>query len=179
MSPPGPVASLATVPEMASATRRHANVRAMGHAAPKPITFPDAQGAELLEGYNGLSVSWARRGPYPAGCSTMARMKRTAQEPGRPSPLLDQFRSRGEPVTRLRRTTRWRAHVSSALWAQKKRPHRGRPLARGTGAGANGGRESEGCIGARTSGNRVTPGPGRAKAARVDVIFRREPWPMP
>jgi hypothetical protein len=158
--------------------RRHANVRAMGYAAPKPITFPDAESAELLEGHNDLCVRWARRGSYPAGCSTMARTKRTVQEPGRPSPLLDQCRSRGEPVTRLRRTTRLRAHVSSALWAQNKRPQRGRLPARGTRAGADGGRESEGCIGALTSGNGVTPGPGRAKAARVDVIFRREPCPM-
>ena len=46
-----------------------------------------------------------------------------------------------------------RAHGSSAQEAQNKRPHRGRPLARGTGAVAEGGRESEGCIGALTSGN--------------------------
>ena len=98
VSPPEPVASLATIPEMGSAMRRHANVWAMGHAAPKPLTFPDAQGAELPEGSNGLSVRWARSGPYPAGCSTMARTKRTAQAPGRPSPLLDPFRPRGEPV---------------------------------------------------------------------------------
>ena len=39
------------------------------------------------------------------------------------------------------------------LMAQNKRPHRGRPSARGTGAVADGGRESEGCIGALTSGN--------------------------
>ena len=51
----------------------------MGHAAPKPIVFPDAQGAELPEGNNGPCVQWARRGAYPAGCSTMARTKRTAQ----------------------------------------------------------------------------------------------------
>ena len=62
-----------------------------------------------------------------------------------------------------------RAHVSSAPWAQNKRPHRGRPLARGTGVVAEGGRESEGCIRALTSGNGVTPEPGRAKAARVGV----------
>jgi len=179
VSPPKPVASLATVPEMASAMRRYANVRAMGHAAPKPITFPDAQGAELLEGNNGLSVQWARRGPYPAGCSTMARTKRTAQAPGRPSPLLDPSRSCGEPVTRLRRTTRGGRTCRRPLWAQNKRPHRGRPLARGTGAVVEGGRESEGCIGATTSGNGVTPGPGRAKAARVGVNFRRDPCPTP
>ena len=66
-------------------------------------------------------------------------------------------RLRGEPVTRLRRTTRWRAHVSSAAEAQKKRPQRGRPPARGTGAVAKGGRESEGCIRAVTSGNGMPP----------------------
>jgi hypothetical protein len=149
-----------------------------GVAAPKPVLFPDAQEARFSEGNNDLCVRWARRGSYPAGCSTMARTKRTVQEPGRPSPLLDTFRSCGEPVTRLRRTTRWRAHVSSASKAQNKRPHRGRLPVRGTRTVANGGRESEGCRGALTSGNGVAPGPGRAQAARVGVHFRRAPWPM-
>ena len=63
--------------------------------------------------------------------------------------------------------------------AQNKRLHRGKPRARGTGALADGGRESEGCIGAWTSGNGVAAGPGRAKAARVDVNFRRESCPVP
>ena len=85
-----------------------------GPCGPETYHFPDAQGAELLEGYNDLSGRWARRGPYPAGCSTMARTKRTAQAPGRPSPLLDTSRLCGEPVSRLRRTTRLQAHVSSA-----------------------------------------------------------------
>src|SRR5437870_10424702 len=137
---------------MASAMRRYANVRAMGHAAPKPIIFPDAQGAELPEGHNSLSVRWARRGPYPAGCSTMARTKRTAQAPGRPSPLLDIFRLRGEPVSRLRRTTRSQAHVSSATRHRTSACLGGRPLARGTRAVADGGREAEGGIRAVTSG---------------------------
>src|SRR5690348_5385477 len=129
---------------MASAMRRQANVWAMGHAAPKPITFPGAQGPDLPEGNNGFSGLWARSGPYPAGCSTMARTKRMAPEPGRPSPLLDTFRSCGEPVTRLRRTTRRRVHVSSAQGAENKHSQRGKPPARGTGAVADGGRESEG-----------------------------------
>ena len=34
-------------------------------------------------------LRWARRGSYPAGCTITARRKRTAQEPGRPSLLLD------------------------------------------------------------------------------------------
>src|SRR5262249_4013028 len=99
---------------MGLAKRRHASVWAMGYAAPKPITFPDAQGAEIPEGSNDLSVRGARRGTYPAGCSTMARTKRMAQAPGRPSPLLDLSRLCGEPVSCLRRTTRSQAHVSSA-----------------------------------------------------------------
>jgi hypothetical protein len=114
VSPPKPVASLATVSAMGPAKRRHTRVWVMGHAAPKPLIFPDAQGAELLEGYNDLTVRSARRGTYPAGCSTMARTKRTAQAPGRPSPLLDTSWPRGEPMSRLRRTTRPQAHVSSA-----------------------------------------------------------------
>src|SRR5262245_37987521 len=44
----------------------------------------------------------------------MARTKRTAQAPGRPSPLLDLSRLRGELVRRLRRATRSPAHLSSA-----------------------------------------------------------------
>ena len=77
-------------------------------------------------------------------------------------------------MTRLRRDTWW-VHVSSACKAQKKHPQRGRPLARGTGAVAEGGGESEGCIRAKTSGNRDTLGPGRAKAARVGVSFPEGP----
>jgi hypothetical protein len=77
-------------------------------------------------------------------------------------------------VTRLRRTTRLRVHVSSAQGAENKHSQRGKPPARGTGAVAAGGRESEGGIGAVTSGNEVARGPGRAQAARVDGTFRRE-----
>jgi len=37
---------------MTPAMRRQTNVWAMGHAAPKPRTFPDAQGPVLPEGNN-------------------------------------------------------------------------------------------------------------------------------
>ena len=37
---------------MWSAMRRRANVWAMGHAAPKPIVFPEAEGPVLPEGHN-------------------------------------------------------------------------------------------------------------------------------
>src|SRR5262245_42280068 len=82
VSPPTPVASLALASAMASAMRRQANVWAMGHAAPQPLIFPEAQGPDFPEGNKGFAVVWARRGPYPAGCATMARTKRTAQAPG-------------------------------------------------------------------------------------------------
>ena len=52
---------------MWSAMRRHANVWAMGHAAPKPITFPDAQGAVLPEGSNDLSVNLGKEGGVSGG----------------------------------------------------------------------------------------------------------------
>jgi hypothetical protein len=37
---------------MGSAMRRRANVWAMGHAAPKPLVFPEAEGPVLPEGHN-------------------------------------------------------------------------------------------------------------------------------
>src|SRR5262245_11650456 len=37
-----------------------------GHAAPKPIAFPEAQGAELPEGHNDPCEHWARRGTSAA-----------------------------------------------------------------------------------------------------------------
>ena len=52
---------------MGSAMRRHANVWAMGHAAPKPLTFPDAQGAVLPEGHNDLSVNVGKERPVSGG----------------------------------------------------------------------------------------------------------------
>src|SRR5262249_32544647 len=108
----------------------------------------------------------------------MARMKRTAQAPGRPSPFLDPSRSGGEPVTRLRRTTRWRAHVLSATWhrtsARIEVGHwQGEPEPWPTEAGSRRAAYERG-----RRGTGVTPGPGRAQAARVDVSFRRAPCPM-
>ena len=86
--------------------------------------------------------------------------------------FLDTIRSHGEsgdpsptPI----------ALADRAWGGKEKRSHRGRPQARETGATADGARESEGCKVAWTSGNGVAPGPGRAKAARADVSFRREP----
>ena len=86
------------------------------------------------------------------------------------------------PIPALRRAGEWSpthdafagARVVGHL-AQNKRRHRGKPRARGTGAVADGGRASEGCIRAVTPGNSEATGPGRAQAARVDGNVRREP----
>ena len=80
------------------------------------------------------------------------------------------------PVILLRRRVRRR----TAHGAVKKsvRNEVGR-LQGETGAPADEARESEGCKVAVTPGNGVAPGPGRAKAARVDVSFRRETCPTP
>ena len=163
---------------MGLAKRRHASVWAMGHAAPKPITFPDAQGAELLEGYNDLSVRWARRGYVSGGVFDHGTHEEDG--PGTWEALasprhIPALRRAGEssPTHDAFAGARVVGHQ-----AQNKRLHRGRPLARGTRAVADGGRESEGCIRAVTSGNSQATGPGRAQAARVEVHFRREPCPM-
>ncbi len=86
--------------------------------------------------------------------------------------FLDSFRSHGESGDPFSDAV---AQADRAHGGEEKSPHRGRPLARATGAAADGARESEGCKVAVTSGNGVALGPGRAKAARVDASFRREP----
>jgi hypothetical protein len=86
--------------------------------------------------------------------------------------LLDMIRSHGESGDPFSDAS---AHADRVQGGEEKSPHRGRSLARETGAVADGARESEGCKVAVKSGNGVAPGPGRAKAARVDASFRRGP----
>ena len=71
--------------------------------------------------------------------------------------FLDNFRSHGESGDLFSDA---RAQADRAQGGKEKRPHRGRPSARGTGVMADGTRESEGCKVAVTSGNGVAPGPG-------------------
>ncbi|MFT5478928.1 MAG: hypothetical protein ACI8Y8_004300 [Planctomycetota bacterium] len=160
--------------------RRYASVWAVGHAATKAIVIPGAQGVGLPEGDGSLSEDRARRGLHPAGSSTMARTKRTAQKPGRPSLLLVKRPASGEPMTDLRRAAcsrdahaagRFRWHRTSArdeVGPRVMRKGRRQPRPMGV-------RESEGCIRALKSGNGTVSGPGRAKAARVGVNFRKDP----
>jgi len=91
-SPPEPVASLATVAATRPAKRRHASVWAVGFAASKTMSSRMPRVLFHLKATTTSPSRWARRGSYPAGCSTTARRKRTAQEPGRPSLLLENNR---------------------------------------------------------------------------------------
>lgn len=104
----------------------------------------------------------------------MARKKRTTQAPGRPSSFLGdkpESRRAGDPSpTPVRKRT---AHEAAK---ESVRDEVGRRQG-ATGAEADG---DEGVGGLRSSeevGERMAFGPGGAKAARVDVIFRRAPWP--
>ena len=63
--------------------------------------------------------------------------------------------------------------------AKNKHSRRGRPKARGTVAEAEGNETSEGRIRAMKPGNRVAPGAGRAKAARVRNELERERCLLP
>jgi hypothetical protein len=160
--------------------RRHANVRAVG-LRPRNLCFPDAERAgchrrqqqPLREG-----VFWARRGLVSGGVFDHS----THEEDGPGTWEALAFPRRNSGVAESRCVVSGARRVGGCpcrrpTWASNKRPPRGRSLARGTGAAAEGGRESEGCIGALTSGNGVALGPDRAQAARGGVNFRREPCP--
>jgi hypothetical protein len=110
---------------------------------PRNSHYSGAQGVILLEGSSAARVA-VEWVAQPAGCSTTAR----AQEDG---PVIWEALS----VLQERQST-----VGSLK--------RGEPE-----LGTTQHRESEGRIGAMTSGNVMARGPGRAKAARADVNLRR------
>ena len=163
---------------MASAMRRHANVRAMGHAAPKPITFPDAQGAELPEGHNSLSVQVGEERPVSGGVFDHGTYEEDG--PGTwealASPrLIPVLRRAGDPSpthdTLGERTCRRPQGTEQALRIEVG--HRqGEPEPWPTEAGS---RRAAYERGRRGTGG--TPGPGRAKAARVDGDLQERTMP--
>ena len=103
-----------------------------------------AQGFMMLEGSSVTSASKVEGVVQPAGCSTTAR----AQEDG---PVIWEALS----VLQERQLNAGRLKRGEPELETKQR------------------RESEGRIGAVTSGNVMARGPGRAKAARADVNLRR------
>ena len=110
---------------------------------PRNLSHSGAQGFIELEGSSAARVA-VEWVAQPAGCSTTAR----AQEDG---PViweaLSVLQERQSNAGRLKR-------VEPELETTQRR-------------------ESEGRIGAVTSGNVMARGPGRAKAARADVNLRR------
>ena len=110
---------------------------------PRNLSHPGAQGVMLLEGSSATRVA-VEWVVQPAGCSIMAR----AQEDG---PVIWEALS----VLQERQSSAGRLKRGEPELETKQR------------------RESEGRIGAMTSGNVLARGPGRAKAARAGVNLRR------
>ena len=173
--PARPVVSLAPEAATPQAMRRCANVRAAG-LQPRKLLILGAQGVEIPEGDRDLSV----RGHGEIAPGVV--LDCGAYEEDDPGTWETQVAPRERPVTRRtgNQTPTTARQRAQALPAKKKRPHRGRPVARDDRScepKATG--ESEGPIRAETSGNGVAPGPGRAKRARVRMNFRRAPCLTP
>ena len=120
--PAQPVASLATVAATRPAMRRRASVWAVGNAATK-ITSSRVPRGLISPKATAVSPQQGEGRAHPAGCTTTARSKRTVQTPGRPTFLLGDFRSDGDPVTTLRRAARPRMRARPAD-ATQVAPHR-------------------------------------------------------
>jgi hypothetical protein len=113
--PPEPVARLVPFVETRAARRRQASGRAVGRRPRNLSTVRRPRVLDCIAGNNGPVRRVGAKGGVAGGVvSTSARTQRTVPYPGRPSPRLDTPRFGGEPVTRLRRTARRRAHGSSA-----------------------------------------------------------------
>lgn len=111
--PAHPEARLATFAAMRTAMRSHASVWAVGNAASKIISVRVPSGLDSAKAM-AAAAQQGEQQPHPAGCTTTARRKRTAQAPGRPTFLLGRFRSHGDPVTHLRRAVRTRMRARPA-----------------------------------------------------------------
>jgi len=179
VSPPGPVASLAAVvvgqAGWSPLMRRHANEWAVCQAAPKRVSSRVPRALERLKA-TAACTQWASAAPHPAGSPTTARTKRTAQTPGRPCVSSETVRSHGDPVKALRRVACLRA--THAAGRRRHRTSTRTEVGRRQGTTGAGGRRTQGVGGLHTSvdvGERAAPGPGRAKAARADVNFWRDP----
>lgn len=104
--------------------------------------FPGAQDPHGSEGSSGAG-DIGEPATQPAEWMTLARMKRTTQEPGRPYPPLGSNGPTGSPRHNLRQTL---ALGRASGLAKNERPSRGRSKARETVAETDGGRESEGGV---------------------------------
>lgn len=174
VSPPEPVASLATGAATPPAMRRQASAWAVGNAATKFIIIPGAESVGRLEGDDGADRSGrgrlctrrggrpqhARHGDGPVTWEALIspRKRPVAGRPGDHSPT-----SGASAGCRHRRPrTSARTEVGQ---------RQGTTVAAADGAQGVGGPHKSWEVGERGR----QPGPGGAKAVRVDVNFRREP----
>ena len=102
--------------------RRHASVWAVGNAATKTMSSRVPRGLRAPKA-TVVSPNVGEGRLHPAGRTTTARSKRTVQAPGRPSFLLGNSRSDGDPVIPLRRAARPRMRARPAD-ATPVAPHR-------------------------------------------------------
>ena len=178
VSPPEPGASLAPIPEMGLAMRRHASVRAVGRRPRNRESSRMPRGLDHLEGHNDLCVQWARRGASPAGCSTMARTRGRPRNLGGP-----RLPSTHPGFTESRRPVSDARHVAGARVVGPRGIAQAPASREATGKGNwSRGPWGQGVGGLQRrvgSGHGMAAGPGRAKAARVGVHCRREACPVP
>ena len=80
----------------------------MGHAAPKPIVFPEAEGPVLPEGHNTPLHTYllGKEGGVSGGVFDHGTYEEDGPVTWEALASPDTFRRDGEPVTRLRRTAR-------------------------------------------------------------------------
>jgi len=157
------VASLATAWVTTTVMRRHTRIWAMGKQ-PRKTQHTGAQGVTLLEGSSARDARDEERA-QPAGCSTMARVKEDGPVIWEALPLLhENRRGNGDRENNPNgAASAWaRAPRKRRSPSHEGRPERGEPKQ---------GREGVQGVGvpnkSRDIGERMAPGPGRAKRARA------------
>lgn len=166
-----PVASLAPTWVTTAAMRRYARAWAVGMQL-RNISHPGAQGVTRLEGSSAASATKDEESVQPAECSTTARVQEDGPVIWEALPLLHEKRPvPGDPVTNPYGNAFVRACVTRPRTSpgREGRPEQGEPERGRDGAQGVGGPNRSDDV-----GERLAPGPGRAKAARADVSFWRE-----
>ena len=164
--------SLATGRVTDLAMRRYTKVWAVG-LQPRNGSYLGAQGFICPEGSNARSRHGQRRGNR-RGVRLRYATRGWFGKQGGPHPSSGNAVARraGPKISKARTHAGERSMAAKNMILHRGTPPQGEPERRPMGL-----RESEGCIRAMTAGNGAAPGPGRAKVARVDVNFRRDPCP--
>ena len=170
--PGRPEASLARCREIGSAMRRYASLQAVADGFVRyNIPVPREMGCPEGSSVGGRENGRERR------CTGGVVSHGMRQEDGPVTwETLPPPRSGSDNAERSVLVLRRLYVREPCAVGEEKRSLRGKVVARGTGAAADGRRESEDRIGAMTSGNGVAPEADRAKAVRVIMNARRDPW---